>query len=267
MTYSGMLVALTLFFIVQAMDERKLLWIAAAALGWLALVLTFTRGAWIGWLAGAAVIIALRQKRWFAYAIPLLLLLIVISPMSVFSRLYSSFDTKQSSNFDRLRMVQAGAEMIRDHPLTGLGPSAIKETYPLYRSPDAPRFKIPHLHNNVVQIWAERGILSLGGYLFLFALLMYLCLKARHRAGARTAADAGVAIAVAMFIAGLFEFNFGDTEVTLTVLDLFALVAASIQVGSGLTEEATNFPETGSVRENSRNPGRPDASYTVTFTS
>ena len=37
-------------------------------------------------------------------------------------------------------------------------------------------------------------------------------------------AEIGVAVTVALAAAGLFEFNFGDTEVFWVMLDVFALV-------------------------------------------
>ncbi len=39
-----------------------------------------------------------------------------------------------------------------------------------------------------------------------------------------------MAVAVALACAGMFEFNFGDTEVFYLMLDVFALVIANIEV-------------------------------------
>jgi putative inorganic carbon (HCO3(-)) transporter len=140
----------------------------------------------------------------------------------------SSFDTRQSSNFDRIRMWQGGVEIIKDYPMLGVGPGNMKEIYPLYRKPDAPRFRIPHLHNNLIQLWAERGVLALAAYLLLNALFLRECARAWRGPDAQYA-EIGVAVAVGLFVAGLFEFNFGDTEVFLALLDLFALVIAFVE--------------------------------------
>jgi len=138
--------------------------------------------------------------------------------------LISVFDMKQSSNFDRIRMLQAGVEMIRDHPVLGVGPANVKESYAIYRKQDAPRPRPPHLHNNVVQLWAERGILGLAAYLTLLALFLRQCAQAWRTQ--RMWAEIGVAVTVSLAVAGLFEFNFGDTEVFYLMLNLMALVAA-----------------------------------------
>lgn len=239
MTYSGILLPVTLMMTVLWIEQRRPLYLAATLIGSLALVLTFTRGVWLGWLAGFTMLLLLRKPRWFVYAVPLLALAIVLSPLPIFGRFVSMFDIEQESNLDRIRMTQAGAEMIRDHPFWGVGPGNIKETYPLYRKPDAPRFRIPHLHSNIMQIWAERGVVALAAYLLLMVLFVRECLRARRGdPRGRAFADGGIAIAVALAFAGLFEFNFGDTEVLLTMLDLFALIVAAVH-GGGSREGLT----------------------------
>ena len=88
---------------------------------------------------GGAAGLRKRYGRDQTFAVPILTVGIALLPMSLFSRAVSSFDTRQSSNLDRIRMVQAGIEMIRDYPLLGVGPANVKEIYPLYRASDALR--------------------------------------------------------------------------------------------------------------------------------
>ena len=71
-------------------------------------------------------------------------------------------DLSDVSNYDRLCMAKAGIEMIADRPLLGIGPEMIPERYPIYRDPTAPRFWVPHLHDNLLQIAAERGLPALA---------------------------------------------------------------------------------------------------------
>jgi O-antigen ligase len=161
--------------------------------------------------------------------VPVGILVITFLPLPYFARVMSAFDTKQSSNFDRIRMFEGGVEIVKDVPVLGVGPGNMKEVYPLYRKPDAPRFRIPHLHNNLVQLWAERGILGLAAYVALIALFLREC----ARDWGSKYAELGVAITVGLVVAGMFEFNFGDTEVFLAMLDLFALVIASVERNEG----------------------------------
>lgn len=233
MTFSGLLLPLSLMFLILWWHQRRPLWLAVTLLSTVTLLLTFTRSVWIGWGMAVFTLLMLMRTQLRYYAVPALLLFITFLPLDLFGRLVSTFDMRQSSNFDRIRMLEAGVEMIRDHPLLGVGPANVKEAYAIYRKQDAPRPRPPHLHNNVVQLWAERGILGLAAYLVLLGLFLRQCALAwkTHRMWA----EIGVAVTVSLTVAGLFEFNFGDTEVFYLMLNLFALVTA--------WTETTNEPQ------------------------
>jgi O-antigen ligase len=241
MTLSGLLLPLSLVYLVLWLHDIRNYWLLGGTfITSLALLLTFTRSVWIGWIVAAAALFVLKRPRALVFAVPLLILFVSFLPMPLFTRLASSFDLRQSSNLDRIRMVQAGIEIIKDYPLLGVGPANMKEVYPLYRSHDAPRFRIPHLHNNVVQLWAERGILGALAYLLLLGLFLRECAKAWHGEQSRWA-EAGVAVTVSLAVAGLFEFNFGDTEVFWLLLDLFALVIAFIEAPDARISDAPRY--------------------------
>jgi putative inorganic carbon (HCO3(-)) transporter len=241
MTYSNLILPLSLLWLILWLHQRKWWQLGLAVLITFALLLTMTRSVWLGW--GAAVLVLLMMTRTqIRYYVPALLLLFVsFLPLSLFSRLTSTWDMKLESNFDRLRMLEAGVEMIKDFPVLGVGPANVKEMYALYKKQDAPRIRPAHLHNNAIQIWAERGILGLTAYLLFLALFIRECLLAR--AGpARMWSDVGIAIAVALTVAGLFEFNFGDTEVFYLTLNLFAMVAVAIERPERLSNEVAPIP-------------------------
>ena len=94
--------------------------------------------------------------------------------------------------------------------------------------PDAPRWSVPHLHDNVVQIAAANGVFAAAAYL---ALVGARSSRARSalaaaRATARTGRRSGRARcsrASALTVAGFFEYNFGDTEVEMATLLVFAV--------------------------------------------
>jgi O-antigen ligase len=237
MTFSGMLLPLSLLLLIQWWHERKWWQLVSGSLATITLMLTFTRSVWLGWIVAVFVILGATRVRLAFYALPALLIFVTFMPMSGFSRLVSAFDPQQESNFDRLRMLEAGVEMIKDFPVLGVGPANVKEMYSIYRRHDAPRSRPPHLHNNVVQLWAERGILGLGAYVLLLALFIRECVRA-WSGPERMWAEIGIAVAVSLTVAGLFEFNFGDTEVFYLMLNLFALVAVSLERPRQVLNEA-----------------------------
>jgi hypothetical protein len=80
----------------------------------------------------------------------------------------------------------------------------------------------------VVQIAAERGLLGLGAWLWLWVAFVArasrIYLRVPSTALERRAAVAGsLAAAVALFAAGLFEYNFGDSEVQMLLWVVMAL--------------------------------------------
>jgi O-antigen ligase len=240
MTFSGLLMTISLVFLVLWWHQRKWWQLATIFSSTLALVLTYTRSAWIGWMAAVFVLVAAtRARRLMFYLLPAGLLIVTFLPLSIFGRLISTFDFEQTSNFDRIRMAQAGVEMIRDHPVFGVGPANVKDEYALYRAHDAPRARPPHLHNNIIQLWAERGILGLAAYLTFLALFVRECVRAWNTRQ-KMWAQAGVAITVALAVAGLFEFNFGDTEVFFLMLNVMAYILVSIEESGERAEPRPN---------------------------
>lgn len=239
MTLSGLLLPVGLVFLVLWLHEVRNPWLAlGTVLTSTALLLTFTRSVWLGWLFATTAVLIFKRPRLLVFATPALLLFLSFMPMPLFSRMVSSFDVRQQSNLDRIRMVQAGVEIIKDYPLLGVGPANIKEKYPLYRKHDAPRLRIPHLHNNFMQLWAERGVLAPVAYFLLIGLFLRECAKAWNGPQSRFA-EAGLAVTVGLAVAGLFEFNFGDTEVFWMLLDVYAIVIASVERRPLPSNEAT----------------------------
>jgi O-antigen ligase len=199
------------------------------------MVFTLTRGAYVGAVAAVTAYLALRRPRGLLVFVPALLLLFFLLPADVRQRAASIVDPTETTNRDRIAMARAGVRMIADRPVFGLGPEMVKPYYTLYRDPDAPRWRVPHLHDNVLQIAAASGLFAAGAYLVLLALFFaragrLLRVQRRNvdltpedqalRAIVAAAAFLGIA---AVTVAGLFEYNFGDKEVLMATLPLLAL--------------------------------------------
>jgi O-antigen ligase len=223
MTFSGwtLVVILMLVGAVAFGRHRRVMWyLPVLLLCCVALTLSFTRGAWIGLASGVLLAVALRRPKWLL-AVPLLAVaLALILPKPVVERATSILDPRQHSNYDRICMARAGLHMIADNPLTGVGLGMVKPRYAEYRVADAPRERVPHLHNNIVQIAAERGLPGLAAYL---AILVIFGMAVWHRlgwqAGSPSPVIGGCFLAVlGVTVAGLFEYNWGDSEIWIPTL-------------------------------------------------
>lgn len=197
----------------------------------LTLLVNQSRNAWVALVVvGTGMLLARNRKLLLAYA-PLAVLLLILAPAPLVDRIVSVADLEDPSNYDRLCMWDAGLHMIAQRPITGIGPEMVEERYSIYRPPTAPRYQRPHLHNLFLQIAAERGLPALASYLALMGLAFLGAWR-----GYRSASEASgprrlqidlhigvLAALVAFNLSGLFENNWGDTEVQRVLLFLMAV--------------------------------------------
>lgn len=158
MTYSGTLMLVICAAVARLLYDRRDRGWAAVVIPALivSLVVTFTRSALVGLAAGVGVLFLLRDFRLLALLPIGLAAALALAPSDITRRIYSIADLNDPTNRDRVAMLEAGVEIVKDHPLTGVGPDMIKEVYPSYRVPTALMPVTPHLHNVPLQIAAER---------------------------------------------------------------------------------------------------------------
>lgn len=230
MTYSGVLMLLVCATAARLLFQPgKRTWPALIMPALLvALATTLSRNAWVGALAGVAVLLLMRDFRLIALVPVSAAAVIMLAPAPIVDRAYSMFDLKDPTNRDRIAMAQAGVAMIDDDPLTGIGPDMVAVVYPQYRTDDAVEIEVAHLHNVPLQIAAERGLpaLLLWGWFVAVAGRDLFRLARRTRTALPAA---GLAALVAMVTAGLFEYNFGDSEFLVPLLALLTLPFAAVR--------------------------------------
>jgi O-antigen ligase len=229
MTYSGVLMLVACAAAARLLFRNgDRMWTALVMPALLvALALTLTRSAWVGACVGIGVLFLLKDRRLLALLPVGVVLIVVAAPAGVSKRMYSIFDPADESNRDRVAMLRYGAEMVRDHPLTGVGPDMVKTVYADYRDEMAVHPINFHLHNVPMQIAAERGlpalVVWLGFILFVTRDLWQRFKESRHP----SLAAGGLAAIAAMLVAGLFEYNFGDSEFLMLFLVLITLPYAA----------------------------------------
>ena len=192
-----------------------------------ALALTSTRSAWVGAFAALAMLLVLRDSRLLAILPLVAAIFLSAAPTGVVQRFYSIFDLTDPTNRDRVAMLRAGGQIVRAHPLTGVGPDMVERVYPAYRVPEAVMETTPHLHSVPMQIAAERGLPALGLWAWFIAVAALDLWRLFRSGRERWLPAAGLATIVAMLGAGLFEYNFGDSEFQMLFLFLLTLPFAA----------------------------------------
>jgi O-antigen ligase len=93
----------------------------------------------------------------------------------------------------------------------------------------------PHLHNVPMQIAAERGLPALGiwvGFIAMLVAALYRLFRDAAGASGRILPATGLAAVAAMLAAGMFEYNFGDSEFLMLFLVLVTLPFAAMRTDS-----------------------------------
>ena len=230
MTYSGLLmlgVGIAIAKILFGPGDRLWAALVMPALV-MAVMLSSTRTAWVGVFTGAALLLMLKDFRLLALLPVAAAVAVAAGGPAVTERLLSTFDSTNATRIDRIAMLREGGRMIRAYPLVGVGPDMVKERYAEFRGPDAVNAVNSHLHNVPVQIAAERGVPALLLWLgCLTVLAVDLANGFRRRLEHRVVYATALAALTSMLAAGMFEYNFGDSEFLMLFLLLVTLPFAA----------------------------------------
>jgi O-antigen ligase len=182
----------------------------------IALLLTNTRSAWVGFLAAFIVLSFLKNKYLFLVLVVFLAMFFLFAPARQVQRAESIVNLSDPTNHSRLVMWTTGLKIFADHPLLGVGDSDVAGVYANYKSPDDEEGG-GHLHNNYIMLLVTLGFTGLSIVVTMFIKI----LTVEYRVFIRSKADwlAG-SIALGAFSAfigflvnGFFEWNFGDHEI------------------------------------------------------
>lgn len=194
------------------------IWVGVGGLIAVAILLSFTRSAWLALLVGGAYLLANLRPR-LLVAVPVLLAVgYLAAPEAVQQRVRS---IRPGANQARIVMWRTGLNMIAEHPVLGVGPERAGALFSEYQPDDVrelPPGVYGHLHNVYVHYAAERGIPAALIVLWLFGQVLVdmrrglLALPARPD-DRRFLLHAGVCGTLAIAVLSCFDVSLGDSEV------------------------------------------------------
>ncbi|MFH0852071.1 MAG: O-antigen ligase family protein [bacterium] len=216
--------------------RKNLLLLSVICLLFAALLLTFSRGGYLGILASLLAIIFLswrllpEKQKWLIWAAAALaLVIIVIVAPSVLSRFVSSFVADEGSSLGRLEIWQESWQVFLKNPLLGVGlgnyPRAVDAIAP-YRSPITS-------HNLYLDILSETGIFGLAAWTFLlFGTIWQFAGRAKKELVEK---DPGAAIKIGLMgsliyfsVHSFFETAIFNPAILATLMIILALAAVSL---------------------------------------
>jgi len=225
----GLLVTGELLSALKDPRRRRLafLGVSTALIGG-ALLATYTRGSWIGFAAG---LLLLLRKRVAVLAGVLLVgvLLVALGPPDGRDRLLSIFEPGHPRNAERMMIWRHGLGMIGERPIFGAGLVIPRELMEHEEQTAEGVIRVhSHMHNTPLQIAVSMGLPAVA--VFAWMMVAFLRMGWRARRGEiwnlweQGAVDAYLPIVAALLVNGMFEWNFGDSE----VLGLFYFVSGLV---------------------------------------
>ena len=219
---------------------------AAALLIVSAIVLSQTRGAYLGMALIFAAMLAIKRppKRviipLIAVAAALTLSLSMLNPViryklgSIFkgadSAVNATVKAPDQSINTRLILWETGFKMIKDRPVLGAGPGSVRTLFPLYCPKPYPEDAIwGSLHNLYIHQTAERGFIGLAALLTLFFLMFKTALRGFFAAPSAPTIWA-LAIMVPWFSMNVTEISFQHVHTTYAVLLSLAVSITVVKI-------------------------------------
>ena len=204
------------FFVTKSLI-MKVFYLGATGAMMLCLILTYSRGCYIGILVAAAVFLVLLDKRFIFLGILGLLLLPFVLPETILNRFLSIGNMSDSSTSYRVYIWMGTIAMLKDYWFSGVGPgeTAFNMVYPVYGYNG---ISAPHAHNTYLQIMCDSGLIGI----IAFAVVIYqyfkalFCAYVKSKDGTERILTIGAMSAIAGFLVqSLFDYTFYNYRVML----------------------------------------------------
>jgi putative inorganic carbon (HCO3(-)) transporter len=191
------------------------------------LILTFSRGAWIGLLIAVLALLAMLHY-WWSQQMPLfwrtwfiwiilgslggLLLVGIVFSETLRERIFSIFADRSDSSNNFRKNVWAGVfKMISDYPLTGIGPghNSFNQIYPFYLV--LPSYTALSAYSIFLEITAETGLIGLASFVWLIVVTFNTGLVELRRLRESRSVEGFWLIGAIASLVGMLSHNLFDT--------------------------------------------------------
>lgn len=231
------------FLLAIAAYEKRLVFklpaLALAGYSTYCLMLTFSRGAYLGFLVGLVFLAVVKERKLLLLLIPFLLTWQVFVPPSVKERVSTTYDESshelESSAAERVTIWQDAVELIPQYPLFGTGFATYAYMHRVSMYADT--------HNYYLKVLVETGLLGL----LLFLALMTQMGRVGYKLFAGATSDPflkSLGLGVMVALVSIFVSNmFGDRWTYIEEVGFFWAALGCAARGLLLLEEAAKPQE------------------------
>lgn len=177
--------------------------------------LTNARNAILALFAALIVTGLLKNKYFLGGLIAFTVLFLFLAPAPLKDRVLSIADLNHPSNHARFVMWETSVKIIKDNLPFGVGDVDNNVIYRMYKTPQF-HGEGSHMHSNIFQILVNFGVFGFTAWLmlmlYIFVKQIQIWLKTREFEFLNILALISVTSMIALQVAGLTEWNFGDAE-------------------------------------------------------
>jgi len=196
--------------------KERIFWLGCCGVMGLCMILTFSRGGWLGLIIAAGIFALLLEPRLLMLAPFALVALYFVMPEAVVNRLLSVGDLTDTSTSYRVAIWMGSIAMLKDYWLCGVGPgtAAFNLVYPAYSYNAA---NAQHAHNLYLQLLIDGGVCLLLLFLVvMFVLYRRSCACLAREKGARRIHLIAILSGITGFLAqSMTDYSFYNYRVIL----------------------------------------------------
>lgn len=196
---------------------QRIFWAGCFGIMMLCMVMTFSRGCWLGICLAAAIFMVMYDRRFLLVGVLAIIAAPFVLPDSIMQRLMSIGDMTDTSTSYRVYIWQGTVAMLKDYWFCGVGPgqAAFNVLYPAY---SLGTISAPHAHNLLLQTMADTGVCGVALLVItVFSGFRTLCAAVSRETNKehRMFQTAGIAAIAGFAIQSMFDYTFYNYRVML----------------------------------------------------
>ena len=203
----------------------RIFWLGCGGVTMLCLLLTYSRGCYLGILFAVALFLVLLDRRFILLGIVGIALLPMVMPASIMERFLSIGNLTDTSSSYRLLIYLGTLGMLKDYWFSGIGPGmeAFNQVYPAYAYHAV---SAPHSHNLFLQLTSDTGIFGTGVFcliIFSFYRTCFTALRGEKDFETRVFIITGISAVSGFMVQSMTDYTFYNYRVMLLFWAVLAL--------------------------------------------